>query len=90
MYVTVHAELEFTPSDTDLETLWLEKNPGKEAPDDIEEEDCYHDLVRELCEKAVADVYIGCGNGATGGLLCAGSVEGGTLEWTDHSCEVNG
>ena len=89
MFVTVHAELEFCPSETDLETLWLEKNPGKEVPDDLEEEDDYDDLVRELCKKAIEEVYIGCGNGSTGGLLCAGSVEGGSLEFTDHSCEVS-
>ncbi len=90
MYVNITAELHFEPDTHAVEDAWLERNPGKELPADLEEDPAYMEIVRELCEKASQGVYIGCGNGSTGGLLCAGSLVGGTLEFMGHDCQVQG
>lgn len=86
--IRLEAELSFEPSEDALLELWREKNPEREDPEDLEALDTYDALVTELAEKAVhgfEGIYIGCGNGSTGGLLCAGVVEGGTLEFEDFS-----
>ena len=45
-------------------------------------------IVSELTEEAIGEIYIGCGNGSSGGLVCGGSVGAGTIEFDSVEAEV--
>ena len=66
---------------TDHEDLCDEDEDGLKVPEDWEtkHKDLINKIVSELADEAIGEIYIGCGNGSTGGLVCGGSVGAGTV-----------
>ncbi len=73
-FMTEHEDL--CNEDGDLPEDWQTKH-----------KDLIDKITDELAEEAMGEIYIGCGNGSTGGLVCGGSLGAGNIEFDDVEAE---